>query len=77
MGLLFSSSMLLPSRFDLSGVDHACSGCGGSSCVLLLLLLLLSCVLARDATESRDGDGSAELYDRARECTHAPQRWGG
>ena len=60
MGLLFSSKMLLPSRRDFSGVDQAIVGCKAGGC-MLLLLLLLSCVLARDITESRDGDGRAEL----------------
>ncbi len=59
MGLLFSSKMLFPSRRDFSGVDQAIVGCKPGGC--MLLLLLLSCVLARDITESRDGDGRAEL----------------
>ncbi len=75
MGLLFSSSMLLPSRFDFSGVAHACNGCEDSGCVLLLLLL--SCVLARDATESRDGDGSAEPCDRACQSARTTALGGG
>ena len=65
--------MLLPSRFDFSGVAQACIGCDDSGCVLLLLLLL-SCVLARDATESRDGDGSAEPCERAREFNRTTAR---
>jgi hypothetical protein len=69
--------MLLPSRFDFSGVAHACNGCADSGCMLLLLLLLFSCVLARDATESRDGDGSAEPCDRACECARATALGGG
>ena len=51
--------MLFPSRLGFSGVDHAIVGCDARGC--MLLLLLLGCVLARDMTESRDGDGNAEL----------------
>jgi hypothetical protein len=40
---------------------------------MLLLLLLLSCVLARDITESRDGDGRAELCT-AGEAAHEAWR---
>lgn len=60
---LFSSRMLLPSRRGFSGVAQASVGCDASGCVLLLPL---ACVLARDMTESRDGDGRAELCRRVR-----------
>jgi len=61
MGLLFSSSILFPSRRGFSGVTQAIAGCVAVLLLLLLLLLLYGCVLARDVTESLDGEGRAEL----------------
>jgi hypothetical protein len=54
---LFNSRMLFPSRLGFSGVAHARVACDGGGSMLLFCW-----VLARDITESRDGDVRAELW---------------